>query len=319
MSLSQAVSRTIQGLNPVLDREMRQRVRTPRSMVVMTLFLLVALGTAYMAYLGETQGFSDDFQLAGQSVGRTMYEWVLILMLIIMLFVVPGISSGAITGERDRQTLIPLQVTLMGPVGIFVGKVLSSAAFIVLMIVASTPILAVAYLLGGVTFSSVISGVVALIAIGLILATYGVAFSAIMRRTSASTLVTFGLVLAITLGTLFAFYIIAFIVTVAIVGDNEQFSQWYLTPFYFNPFVLLAGAVGNVSDNLGIWPLSGIKLGFVEAERNFNAAADVADRPDDLSIVPLWLRALLVQGALAGLLAVLGIHRLRTPQRAVRV
>lgn len=332
MSFAQSISRTVQGLNPVLDREMRQRARTPRSMVVMTIFLLVALGTAYVAYLGETEGFDGEFLLAGQSVGRTMFEWVLVLMLTVMLFVVPGISAGAITGERDRQTLIPLQVTLIGPAGIFFGKVLSSAAFVVLMIVASTPILAVAYLLGGVAFSNIIWGIAALIVVGLLLAVIGVACSAFMRRTAAATLITYGVVLAMTIGTVFAFYVGALVIGMALLGLDDPFFSgssainWFLAPFYFNPFVLVAGAAGNVSDSLNFWPLSGIKQGFVEAERGFGAVepafvddGDVVpgERADDVRVIPLWLRAFLAQGLLAGALALLGIRRLRTPQRSV--
>ncbi len=329
MTVVQSVSRAVQGLNPVLDRELRQRSRTPRSMVIMTIFLLVSLATAFVTYLGETSGFDGEFDLIGQSVGRTMFEWVLILELIVMLFVVPGISAGAITGERDRQTLIPLQVTLIGPVGIFVGKVLSSAAFVVLMIVASTPILAVAYLLGGVAFSSIFWGVAALIVIGLLLAVIGVACSAFMRRTAAATLITYGVVLAITVGTLFAFYVGAIVIGVVYLGLDDPFVSdravnWFLAPFYFNPFVLLAGAAGNVSDSLGVWPLSGIKQGFVEADRGFGGGFDEGvdgelfeERAGDMRVVPLWVRAFVAQLAVAAALAVLGVRRLRTPQRSV--
>ena len=198
----------VADVRPVLDRELRQRSRTARSMVVMTIFLLLALGVAFITYTGETSAFNGEFGIARQNVGRSVFEWVLILELVLLLFVVPGISAGAITGERDRQTLIPLQVTLIGPFGIFFGKVLSSSAFILLLIVATSPILAMAYLLGGVAFSQIVSGIAALMAIGFLLAVLGVACSALLRRTAAATLIAYGLILALCVGTAVLFAVL---------------------------------------------------------------------------------------------------------------
>ncbi len=315
----------VQDIRPVLDRELRQRSRTARSMVVMTIFLLLALGVAFITYTGETASFGDDFGIARQNVGRSVFEWVLILELVLLLFVVPGISSGAITGERDRQTLIPLQVTLIGPSGIFFGKVLASSAFVLLLIVATAPILATAYLLGGVAFSQIVTGILALMLIGFLLAVLGVACSAMLRRTAAATLISYGLILALCIGTavIFAVFMILYVTTN---NNDPENILTFLTPFYWNPFVLLAGAAGEVSDVNGPWPLSGIRTGFVEAQdfpngrfaEEFDGPGGIAGfESSDLRVVPLWLRAALAQSALALLVAWVGIRRLRTPSAVV--
>jgi ABC-type transport system involved in multi-copper enzyme maturation permease subunit len=312
----------IQDVRPVFERELRQRSRTARSMVVMTIFLLLALGVAFLTYTGETASFSSDFGVARQNVGRSVFEWVLILELVLLLFVVPGISAGAITGERDRQTLLPLQVTLIGPFGIFFGKVLASSAFVLLLIVATAPILATAYLLGGVAFSQIVTGILALMGIGFLLAVLGVACSAMLRRTAAATLISYGLILALCVGTAVAFAVLMVLYITANNNDPDNILT-LLTPFYWNPFVLLAGAAGEVSDVAGPWPLSGIRAGFVEAQNFPNGR--FADGPNvlveaensDLRVVPLWLRAALAQGGLAALLAWIGIRRLRTPSQMV--
>ena len=311
----------VQDVRPVLERELRQRSRTARSMVVMTVFLLLALGVAFITYTGETASFGGDFGLARQNVGRSVFEWVLILELVLLLFVVPGISAGAITGERDRQTLIPLQVTLIGPFGIFFGKVLASSAFVLLLIVATAPILATAYLLGGVAFSQIVTGILALMLIGFLLAVLGVACSAMLRRTAAATLISYGLILALCIGTAVFFAVLMILYVTANNNDPDNILG-FLTPFYWNPFVLLAGAAGEVSDVSGPWPLSGIRVAFVEAQDFPNGR--FADGPfgaqfenSDLRVIPLWLRATLAQAALAVLLAWIGIRRLRTPSPSV--
>ncbi|MDH4278090.1 MAG: ABC transporter permease [Acidimicrobiia bacterium] len=314
-------------VRPVLDRELRQRSRTARSMVVMTIFLLLALGVAFITYTGETASFNGDFGIARQNVGRSVFEWVLILELVLLLFVVPGISAGAITGERDRQTLIPLQVTLIGPFGIFFGKVLASSAFVLLLVVATAPILAVAYLLGGVAFSQIVSGILALMLIGFLLAVLGVACSAMLRRTAAATLIAYGVILTLCVGTAVVFAVLMVLYAVSSDGNSPDSILSFLTPFYWNPFVLLAGAAGEVSDVTGPWPLSGIRSAFVETQTmNQRIVNDVVFegpgfdpnfRPGDLPLIPLWLRSALALIWISVMAAMLGVRRLRTPSRSV--
>ena len=54
------VSTLVQGVNPVLDRELRQRSRSARSTVIMTIFLLLALGVLALVYFAESQSSGYD-------------------------------------------------------------------------------------------------------------------------------------------------------------------------------------------------------------------------------------------------------------------
>src|SRR5205085_6000411 len=93
---------------------------------------------------------------AASSAGRSIYHWLLFVMLALICFIVPGLTAGAIAGERERQTLIPLQITLLSPRSIVFGKLLASLAFVVLLVVAALPFLSVSFLLGGVAASEVV-------------------------------------------------------------------------------------------------------------------------------------------------------------------
>ena len=318
-----SVVSALADVRPVLDRELRQRSRTARSMVVMTIFLLLSLGVAFITYTGETSTFNGDFGIVRQNVGRSVFEWVLILELVLLLFVVPGISSGSITGERDRQTLLPLQVTLIGPFGIFFGKVLASSAFVLLLIVATAPILAMAYILGGVAFSQIVTGLLALILIGFLLAVIGVACSAMLRRTAAATLIAYGMILTLCIGTAVVFAVLMIFNTLGSNGNPDNMLA-FLTPFYWNPFVLLAGAAGEVSDVTGPWPLSGIRSAFVESQDFANGGFAEPPGPidriaaDELRYIPLWLRSTLAMVWTSVILAMIGIRRLKTPSSSVR-
>ena len=63
--------------------------------------------------------------------------------------IAPAFTAGAISLEREKQTLDMLVSTPMRPGGIVVGKLLSALAFVVLMIVAAIPISALVLMYGG--------------------------------------------------------------------------------------------------------------------------------------------------------------------------
>src|SRR5690606_38377546 len=121
------------------------------------------------------------------SAGRGIFEWLVFFMVLMVLFLVPGVTSGAIAGERERQTLVPLQVTLLRPTSILLGKIGASSAFLLLLLVATTPLLAVSYLIGGVSIAQVLSAVGMVGLIGLTLAAVSAGTAACVRRVQAAT------------------------------------------------------------------------------------------------------------------------------------
>ena len=237
-------------LNPVLDRELRQRSRSLRSMILLTLFLALLVAVMFVAYKGaETSAeFAfDPVSALTVRVGRTMFEWVLAAELAILLFIVPGISAGSVAGERDRQTLVPLQVTLVGPVGIFFGKVLASSGFVLLLIAGSAPVIAVPYLVGGISLSQVLLSLLTLLVVGFLIAVIGVACSAIFRRTQTATLAAYGAVLALTLGTLVLLAVIAVVDS----SRGSDVAEPRLSALYPNPFLAVADAAGEIGSPFG--------------------------------------------------------------------
>jgi len=191
--------------NPVLRRELIERVQGVKVVVFLTLWLVLLTLILVVAYQGidvVNDGRDIDVSSLGR-VGRELYEWVLFGMLILILFLVPGLTAGAITGERERQTLVPLQMTMMRPRDIIVGKLSAALAFLVLLIVAALPLLAVSFLVGGVSFLDMLSGLAMLLFTGLVLGSVCVWISARLRRTTASTVLAYGISFMFAVGSFF--------------------------------------------------------------------------------------------------------------------
>ena len=118
--------RSVIAVNPVLGREVKERFRGVRGWVMLTAYLVLLAGVLFVGYQAAAGANDDPFagvdatQIA--QAGRSIFEVLVIFMLLLVLFLVPAMTSGAIAGERERQTLVPLQVTLVRPLSIIVGQ-----------------------------------------------------------------------------------------------------------------------------------------------------------------------------------------------------
>jgi ABC-2 type transport system permease protein len=194
-------------VNPVLARELKERMRRRRSFAVLTMYLLVLATVLWLLYLGASAG--DDFGGPGAlrlaSLGRATFQTLLFAMLLLVCFIVPGLSAGGVAGERERQTLVPLQVTLLRPHSILLGKLGASLAFVALLVMATLPLIGVSFVLGGVAPGEVIRGVAMVLVVATTVACLALTCSTLMRRVQGATVVSYAIVLFLVVGTFFAF------------------------------------------------------------------------------------------------------------------
>jgi ABC-type transport system involved in multi-copper enzyme maturation permease subunit len=313
-------------VNPVLGRELRERMRSGRAFVVVGVFLALLILTVYLVYQGTTTTGDIQRDLARQTrLGRDLYEWVLFVMTSLVLFFVPGLSAGAIAGERERQTLLPLQVTLLRPRSLIVGKVLAGLSFLMLLLVAALPVLVIAYLLGGINLVDSLKGLAIVAALALVLTVMVASLSALARRVQTATLLAYGFVaLLILIGPLVY-------VTMA-VADGSSGNDIRNPPAVLlaaNPIAMVADATAGESVTSGGNPLAWARQQLAEA----NAIAGDSWWswfPDDpagarFRIIdveragtPAWLIGLGACVVVAVFLCWLATRRLRTPAESER-
>jgi len=327
------------AVNPVLAREMRSRMRGRRAAVLITFWLAFNGAVLAVVYLAAQNVAERQFGFAGFantfSIGRGIYEWTLCGMLGLMLLIVPAQAAGAIAGERERQTLIPLQVTLLSPWRILVGKIGASVAFLVLLIVTGMPLLAVGYLVGGIAVADIVIGAGSVLVAGLLVAALCIAISTFARRVQSATVLCYALVLALSIGTLLAYGAYAVI-------DQSRGSDGADPP----AALLLVNPVAFVSDIVGDEQLSDLPSPFdglhslVNQDRSnnepfvvdgpvvFDAATGqpvigdpfggiAAQAPSDEG-VPFWVLSGLALSSAAVCALSLATWRLRTPAETER-
>ena len=268
--MSQPTSGVSFRQNPVLRRELIERVRGVKVVVFLTLWLALLTLILVLAYQGTVainEGQEIDVASLGR-VGRELYEWVLFGMLVLLLFLVPGLTAGAITGERERQTLVPLQMTMMRPRDIIVGKLSAALAFLVLLVVAALPLLAVSFLVGGVSFTDMVVGLAMLLFTGLVLGSVCVWISAVLRRTTAATVLAYGLSFFFAIGSFFG--LLAWAITDASRGVDEVNPPAELLSL--NPVAAIADVLPRSANNQfssdTITPFGGLRTAIDELDRD---------------------------------------------------
>lgn len=185
------------SINPVLVKELRVRMRGNRAMLLLTLFLgLIGLATIliYMSVASNISFGATNFD-SGPTIGRAIFLTVMTVALMLVCFISPSLTSGAITGERERQSLDLLVTTLLSAREIVTGKMLASLSFLLLLIAAVLPIASLSFLFGGVSGIEMVIAIVGLVVSALLCSAIGLFWSTLMRGSLASSALAQGTML----------------------------------------------------------------------------------------------------------------------------
>src|SRR5262245_3932609 len=153
----------------IFKREAFSVARRPRTYALQTIFL----GALVAIVIGTWQ--------VGN--GRQIFTYGVYLQAILVALLAPAATAGAVTVEKDKNTLGLLLLTDAGPFSIILGKVLARAAALTFLLVLSLPVVFAVLTLGGISAKQV--GVAALIILSM--AWFGCALGAfcstLLRKT----------------------------------------------------------------------------------------------------------------------------------------
>jgi ABC-type transport system involved in multi-copper enzyme maturation permease subunit len=243
------------GITAIIVKELRSRMRGRRAFIILTLYVLLLAGFAWMSQqihlsqMGGESRFGGQATYASASVGRGIFADLLMLQTLMIAVLAPAATAGAISSEREHQTLELLAVTPISSFAIVLGKLLSALVWVFVLILASIPVTALVFVFGGVAPDDVLRGYGVLLATVIGLGSIGIFFSALTRRTGASTALTFVVVIALVLGSQ---YLFDFLGKTADTGANGLRKQPPELILYLNPFVAQADvACGTEAGSFG--------------------------------------------------------------------
>jgi ABC-2 type transport system permease protein len=337
-----AFSGHMAGIIIVAKQEFRVRLRTGRWRWLLAAW--VAVIAAFTVLLRIGLAASDS---SGPN-GIPLFGAIMLFVLGLALLVAPALTAQSINGDRERGTLATVQVTRLSAVDIAVGKLLAAWGTAVVFLALTLPFVGWAIVEGGVGVGRalVVLAIVGLL-VGIICAV-AQGLSALFARGITSTLMSYLLVFALTVGTLIAFGLALTITTTTeretdptdyssapgtVTPDPAPQSRTYVTHKTHpelvwwlvapNPFVVLADSApapplqrnpetGHLRPTTELDPLSEIGLGVrqLRMPRNYQAYESETDVYRAPSVWPYGLAF----DALLGLGSVwISVRRLRTP------
>ena len=181
-------------LNPILSFSATRRMRSFKTLLIAAVWLLVMMGVALLI-MGQL--FRSGASINGLRTGVTCYQILLIVQFILIILVAPAMTSGAIAGERERQTLELLLVTNTRSFRIVWGKAMESFAMLALLIVCGFPVMCMTMIAGAVTILQILAGELFLLAMAFAAVCVGVLSSALARSTVGSSILSYVILLSI--------------------------------------------------------------------------------------------------------------------------
>jgi ABC-2 type transport system permease protein len=184
-------------LNPVAVKELRGRMRGVRAFAIISVFLIMMSSFTLVLYILQLPSVLGARTIITGELGRVLFTGVVGAELMMIVFIVPALTAGAVAGERERKTYDLLQTTLLPAPSFLVGKMESALGYIVLLLLSAIPLQSIAFLFGGISESEVFLAFVVLSMTALILGAMGLYFSAQTDRTITATVRVYSIALAV--------------------------------------------------------------------------------------------------------------------------
>jgi len=311
------------GIAAVGVKELRGRMRGRRAFVVLTVHLLLVAGFAWMieGLAERSVVFGGSFS-ASADIGRQMFAALLVLLTLIVLVLAPASTAGAISLEREKQTLDLLTTTPISSLAIILGKLLSALSWVFLLLLASIPVTALVFTFGGVGPDDMIKGYLVLVGTALAYGSIGLFVSALVKRTQAATVINLVTVLALTAGTTFLF--VFWLVMASNSGVPVDQSRGNAGPLesltqhppeallWLNPFVAQIDVICGTETGFG--GSCSIVSGVTNAPGAVNQVGG-PDQPFGVGRDTYWPRSLAAMAALSIVLVVLSVQLVSPTRR----
>lgn len=338
---------SLHGIRTVAGHEFRVRLRAGRWRWLLGFWFVVLAG-----FTGLLRWAIERADPEESNPGVPMFGGLMLLLLGLSLLVVPALTAQSVNGDRERGVLATLQVTLLSPAEIALGKLLAAWGVSLVFLATTLPLVAWAMTQGGVGIARVaVTLLVMAVLLGVVCA-LAQCLSALLARTMTSAVLSYLTVFVLTVGTLIVFGLSLAMTTetrtvteqipayenttgALIPGQTRPTTVtytevrpdrvwWLLTP---NPFVILADAAPRAQPRIDprtgqelgrpLDPLSEIGTMVRQAREPGFGTPDPSQTSPPHQPGPVWPYGLAFHLVLGAGAVALTVRRLRTPTRTL--
>lgn len=293
--------------NPVYRREMTVSSRSVRVPLIIMLFNGILAMVALLNMYSAVSQVKVTAEIQYSSF-LELYVFVASIEFILLLGLMPALTAGSISGERERQTLDLMLTTQTTPLEIVMGKLLSSLSHAALLVVSSFPVIALVFVYGGIRMVDL--GLLLLLysSVALFSASLGVCFSALCRKSTMATALSYGVLLFLLLGTYVINWLISSMARTGAAGYANQVgnmaeqvnSGGFFYLLLLNPAVVFYQIISNQAGN---------------GEAAGNVIRWFGNRPSNM-VLDAWIPvSICLQVLMAGMLIVAAVRAVEPGKR----
>jgi ABC-2 type transport system permease protein len=244
--------------NPVIAKELKGRMRGSQGFTMLTVYLALIsflIGVVYL-FLATDGSISSGDPSYLQTVGKVIFSTVVLLELLMVSFIGPALTSGAISSERERQTFDLLRTSLLSARSLVFGKLGSAVVYLLLLIFTAIPVQSLAFFLGGVGMSEMVISTLMLVVTAVFFCALGLFFSSFAKRTLVATVSSYATILLsfiflLVLLVMLSTFNSAFTSSSTVRTDMMNILFWIL--FSTNPFFAAVVSEAILIDNQSIF------------------------------------------------------------------
>jgi ABC-type transport system involved in multi-copper enzyme maturation permease subunit len=204
-------------LNPIFAKELRAKAFGGGIWIFRAAYLCLAVSLALMAAV------AGNLAMQSPDVIRTA---AVVFQLGVIVLVVPSLTVGAVTQERERGNLDLLRQTRIGAGAFLTGKLLMAGLFVMVLVLSLAPLWFCIYFLKTNTLPQILIAGAVLGATVVLAAATGLFSSAVAGTTAAATGLAYGILAGLCVATL-----------LPLLAVNNLSPAWRDAMLALNPFV----------------------------------------------------------------------------------
>ncbi|MFQ9509823.1 MAG: ABC transporter permease [Lachnospiraceae bacterium] len=176
--------------NPVYMKEVKSSSRSTRTIITILAFDAI-LAFAGLISISSVSSHATHSGSIDYSAMLELYILIATVEFILLLLIIPGLTSSTISGEKEHQTFELLLSTRISPLSIVIGKLEASLTNILFLILSSLPILSLVFIYGGILLTDLLLLLLVFFIMAVFIGSAGIMFSSIFKRTLVATVASY--------------------------------------------------------------------------------------------------------------------------------
>lgn len=237
-------------INPIMAKDLKIKMRGWRAPTLISVYMLFLGLVVFLNFFGSRIFTPYDIYSFSPSIALNSYNSLAIFQLMLIIFIAPALTGGIISGERERQTLDLLLCTNLSTFSIVTGKIFVSIAHILLLVIASLPVMGTVFLYGGINIPDLLLLMGFYLATALMLGSMGMFFSSIFKKSSVSMIVSYIVVLFLLFGTIILYGIWAALYSRY--GNKAPDMAQIMCFLFANPLFGFSSVIEGTNSGMGL-------------------------------------------------------------------